>query len=373
MKKRFLTKMLSVIVSALTICMLSMPVQVSSAEEHVAKQPDYTKKGSVTVDIREADGKTVAGGSLTVIPVADAAYDGGNNLFVYREEFAECGLDLQRIDAEENGAPGLAEELAAWVGEKGLTGTEREIDKDGKVVFEELPLGLYLFIQKTPAEGYESVHPFLVTLPLWDGEKLVYDVEAGPKVGTATGLTYIEPPVKKVFKAKRGTLPKDETFNFRMVPEKKEDPMPAPEGSVSDKETGAITVSHEAGTFSFGKIWFSTEDIGKTYIYTISELSGKNSKITYDKTVYKLKVEVAKNAETGKIECKTSVTGNSGKKASGIVFTNVYDNPPTPSTPGKPGKPSLPKTGQLWWPVPIFALAGVLFFAFGRVRSRSNK
>ena len=371
MKKRFLTKALSVLVSVLTLCMIGMPVLASSVDEHAAKQPDYTKKGSVTVAIREADGTAVPGGTLTVIPVADAVYDDGNNLFVYTEEFAECGLDLQRIDAEENGAPGLAEELAAWAGEKGIAGTDKEIDKDGKAVFEELPLGLYLFIQKTPAEGYESVHPFLVTVPLWDGEKLVYDVEAGPKVGTAVGLTYIEPPVKKVFKAKRGTLPKDETFRFRIVPGDKEDPMPALEGIVPDKETGSVTVSHGAGTFSFGKIWFGSKDVGKTYTYTISELSGKNSKITYDKTVYKLKVEVVKNAESGKIECKTSVTGNSGKEASGIVFTNVYDNPP--GTPGKPGKPSLPKTGQLWWPVPLLALSGILFFALGRVKSREKK
>jgi pilin isopeptide linkage protein len=149
--------------------------------------------------------------------------------------------------------------------------------------------------------------------------------------------------------------------------------MPAPEGGVQDKETGAVTMSHGAGTFTFGKIWFGTKDIGKTYTYTISELAGKNSKITYDKTVYKLKVEVVKNEESGKIECKTSVTGKSDKEASGIVFTNVYDTPPTPGTPGKPGKPSLPKTGQLWWPVPILAMAGVLFFAFGRIRGRSNK
>jgi pilin isopeptide linkage protein len=305
--------------------------------------------------------------------VADAVYDDGNNLFVYREEFAECGLDLLRIDSEENGAPELAEELATWAGEKALAGTDMEIDKDGKAVFEELPLGLYLFIQKTPAEGYESVHPFLVTVPMWDGEKLVYDVEAGPKVGTAVGLTCIEPPVKKVFKAKRGTLPKDETFRFRIVPGDKEDPMPAPEGVVPNPETGAVTVTHGAGTFTFGKIWFGSEDVGKTYTYAISELSGKNSKISYDKTVYKLTVEVIKNEETGKLECKTVVTGKDDKEVKEIVFNNVYDNPPgTPGKPGKPGKPKLPQTGQLWWPVPILALAGILFFGFGRIRSREN-
>lgn len=373
MKKRFLTKTLSVLIAVLTMSVFSVPVMASSLEEHAAKQPDYTKKGSVSVDIKEADGTAVAGGTLTIIPVADAVYDDGNNLFVFKEGFEGCELDLGKIDLEKSGAPELAEELAAWVEQKGIAGKEKEIDGNGKVVFEELGLGLYLFIQKKTAESYENVHPFLVTVPMWDGEKLVYDVEAGPKVGTAVGLVSVEPPVKKVFKAKRGTLPKDESFTFRMIPAEKDQPMPAPEGSVKNEENGAITIQHGAGTFSFGKIWFGSEDAGKTYTYKIGEVAGKNSKITYDKTIYTLKIEVIRNEETGKIECKTSVTGSDGKEASGIVFTNVYDTPPTPGTPGKPGNPKLPQTGQLWWPVPILALAGILFFGFGRIRSRSNK
>lgn len=374
MGKRFLSKALSVLISILTICTFSMTVVASSAEEHAARQPDYTKKGSVTVEIRESDGSSVGGGTLTVIPVAEAVYDNGDNIFVFNEGFAGCGLDLGRLDSEISGASELAEEFAAWTTEKKIAGTEKEINEAGRVVFNNLDLGLYLFIQNTPAEGYESVHPFLVTVPLKNGEELVYDVDASPKLGSAMGLLYIEPPVKKVFKAKRGTLPKNEVFNFRMVPGEKDDPMPAPEGVVPDQETGSITVKHKAGTFTFGKIWFSTEDVGKTYTYTISELGGKNSKITYDKTIYKLKVEIVKDEETGKIECKTSVTGNDDKKAEEIVFTNVYDTPPgTPGTPGKPGKPKLPQTGQLWWPVPILAAAGILFFGFGRIRSRNNK
>ena len=369
MKKRFLKKILSLLVSVLAISMLSMTAAASSAEEHAERQPDHTRKGSASVYIREADGKAVPGGSITIFTVADAVFEGGNNLFVCREEFAACGLDLQRIDPEGSGAPDLARELADWALEKGIEGREKEIDENGRAVFEDLSLGLYLFIQKTPAIGYECVQPFLVTVPLWDGQKLVYDVEAGPKAGTAAGLACIEPSVKKVFRAGKGTLPKGETFNFRMVPGDREYPMPAPEGGVRDEKTGAVTVNHGAGTFTFGKIWFGTEDIGRTYTYTISELAGKNRKITYDRTVYRLKVEVVKNEESGKTECRTSVSGD-GKKAAGIVFTNVYDTPPAP---GKPGKPKLPQTGQLWWPVPLLFLAGIMLLGMGRIRSRSSK
>lgn len=66
------------------------------------------------------------------------------------------------------------------------------------------------------------------------------------------------------------------------------------------------------------------------------------------------------------------------------------DTPPTdildPDVPLSPAEPpvdieepdvpanavSLPQTGQLWWPVPVLALAGIAVFSFGWIRSRKN-
>lgn len=128
MKKRFLTRAFSMIAPVLIVSMLCMNVMASSAEEHAARQPDYTRKGSVTVDIREADGSAVGGGTISLIPVAEAVYEDGNNFFVFTEDFEGCGADLQTIELEESGAPELAGELAAWAEQKGLKGTEKEID-----------------------------------------------------------------------------------------------------------------------------------------------------------------------------------------------------------------------------------------------------
>ena len=67
----------------------------------------------------------------------------------------------------------------------------------------------------------------------------------------------------------------------------------------------------------------------------------------------------------------------------GITFklTNEY-NPPSeppsepsepPSEPTKPTEPpKLPQTGQLWWPVPIMFLSGIMFVAIGIVRRREE-
>ncbi|MBQ3974458.1 MAG: hypothetical protein II628_09860 [Lachnospiraceae bacterium] len=353
MGKRFLAKALSALISLLTVLLLCTPA-------YAAEQPDYSRKGSVRVMVRDADGSIVPGGSLTVIPVADAVYEDGNNYFVFREEFADCGLDLEEIGTEESGAPELAEKLAAWAQEKGIEGREQAVDEAGEAVFEGLSLGLYLFLQKVPADGYESLRPFLVTVPLWDGERLVYDIEAGPKAGRAMGLACAEVPAEKVFRAESGSLPKDETFHFQILPEDRNAPMPAAEGGLQDPETGAVTVTHGAGPFSFGKIWLDSEDIGKRYTYTIRELPGAGAGITYDDTVYTLTLEAEKNEASGKTECRTSVTGKNGREASKIVFTNIYRNPSS----GLP--PLLPETGQLWWPVPVLSLAGLMLIAAGR-------
>lgn len=47
-----------------------------------------------------------------------------------------------------------------------------------------------------------------------------------------------------------------------------------------------------------------------------------------------------------------------------ISITNEY----TPEVPPPP--PNIPRTGQLWWPVPFLAIFGIVFFTIGWVRRR---
>lgn len=48
-------------------------------------------------------------------------------------------------------------------------------------------------------------------------------------------------------------------------------------------------------------------------------------------------------------------------------------NPTTPSTPTKPTDPKLPQTGQLTWPIPVLAAAGLLLLVVGFVLRRGKK
>ena len=54
-----------------------------------------------------------------------------------------------------------------------------------------------------------------------------------------------------------------------------------------------------------------------------------------------------------------------------FVVTNTY-NENVPDKPTTPTKPTLPKTGRLWWPVPILISVGLLFTVIGLVRHRGN-
>ena len=66
-----------------------------------------------------------------------------------------------------------------------------------------------------------------------------------------------------------------------------------------------------------------------------------------------------------------------------FVMTNTYaaeipDDPtpeaPLPPDPAKPtpGGPTLPQTGQVWWPVPLLLMTGLLLLAVGLFRRRTT-
>lgn len=49
-----------------------------------------------------------------------------------------------------------------------------------------------------------------------------------------------------------------------------------------------------------------------------------------------------------------------------IFITNEYTGPDVPP-------PDIPQTGQLWWPVPLLAILGTVFFAIGWARRRDTE
>ncbi|MBQ5959068.1 MAG: hypothetical protein IJL53_00235 [Firmicutes bacterium] len=368
-------KRLTTILLALIMMLVLSTPMAANAAEHDDRQPDYTKTGSIAVDITTAKGEAVNGGSLTAYLVADAVNKDGDNVFVLMEDFKDSGLDLSAVETEENGSPKLAATAAAYAAKEGIKGKTVTVDEKGHAVFPDLTLGLYVVVQAEPAQGYEPIRPFAVTVPFWDGSKLVYDVTANPKPESAVALAKYDPPMEKLVVEKNGKAPKDSKFVFRMEPKEPWYPMPDPGEATYDPSTGSLTITVQgAGSYEFGWMYYGKNDIGNTYQYDVYEVKGDAANYEYDTQIYTMTIEVTYDETAGEIKLDVKYTDKNGNEVDTIKFTNIYDEPsvtppPTPPTPPTP----IPDTGQLWWPVPLLAAAGLALVAFGLIRNRREK
>lgn len=151
---------------------------------------DLSRTGSIKVSLYDSEtSEAVGGGTLTLYRVAKVKKDNANLSFVYTNGFEDCGVELGDLSEGEL-AGRLAEKIAATA-----ESTTVEISDLGVAEFGDLEVGLYLVVQTTAAENYNVVNPFLVSVPIQENGKYVYDVDALPKVGTAAKKTP-EPPDK---------------------------------------------------------------------------------------------------------------------------------------------------------------------------------
>lgn len=148
--------------------------------------PDPSRTGSIRFSMLY-DGSAVGGGSLTLHRVGDVAEEDGNYTFTLTEAYAASGAGLTDLTDT-----ALAAGLADYTTANGIAGEEVTIGSDGTAAADGLALGLYLVMQDQPAEGYEPIAPFLVSVPMWDetAGAYLYTVDAAPKLG---GLTKTPP------------------------------------------------------------------------------------------------------------------------------------------------------------------------------------
>ena len=141
-------------------------------------------------------------------------------------------------------------------------------------------------------------------------------------------------------------LKKDE-FSFKLVGE--------------DVES---TVTNDAdGKINFDK--FEYDEPG-TYVYTISEVKGDETGMTYDKSVFTATVNVVDDGE-GNLKANIAFT-KGDKSVEGIVFNNTYKKPETPVSTPDPGTPktvtNIVKTVKGFLPTTGDQQAAALLMAF---------
>lgn len=148
----------------------------SSLSALAAEVPDLNVKGTVTVTMHSGEA-IVAGGTLTLYRVGEIYEDDGNYDFKPTGDFKAWGENFEDIQS-----PELALDLADYAHRHFLKGITENISEEGIAEFKELEPGLYLLVQQEAAKGYLQANPFLVSLPIMENGKYVYQADASPKV-----------------------------------------------------------------------------------------------------------------------------------------------------------------------------------------------
>ena len=167
---------------------------------------DLHRQGSISVTLTErVDNTLIAGAELSLYRVADV-FHGNDGALQYRYTTAFESCDFAVTDSD------LAKKLEGFVENKSIDSIKMTTDGQGKAVFPELDMGLYLVIQSNTVSGYSPCKPFIVSLPLETKGVYQYDVDASPKTEIAK-LTDIT--IQKVWnKDETASLPESITVQL---------------------------------------------------------------------------------------------------------------------------------------------------------------
>lgn len=136
---------------------------------------DLSKKGSISITLKEkSENVLINGAEITIYYVGDASIKDNNLVFNKREELT-CDVSLDNLKDTKlvsNISKCINDNVIKYVG----------TTNNGKVTFNNLNQGLYLVSQTKNVEGYSLIDSFLVAIPKVEDNKWVYDINALPKV-----------------------------------------------------------------------------------------------------------------------------------------------------------------------------------------------
>lgn len=156
------------------LVVLSLPLNANAAEF------DLGRTGTIKVQLRDVYfPDEPIGGTLVLYKVGDAQEVDNNLSFSLTLAFSGSGVSLGDVNAS-----GLAQQLASYAMENNVEGSSARADASGYVTFSGLSAGVYLVAQREEVDGYLTVAPFLVSLPMYSAESggWLYTIEAAPKV-----------------------------------------------------------------------------------------------------------------------------------------------------------------------------------------------
>ncbi|MBE6986450.1 MAG: VWA domain-containing protein [Ruminococcaceae bacterium] len=251
-------------------------------------------------------------------------------------------------------------------------------DESGRFAFQSIEFtteGTYVYTLEEKDDGKDLItydttkYTLTVTVVDENGElKATTVVTKGNETVTDYGFTNIYTPedaetiisVQKILDNKSEETMGLNGFIFQLVEEASQE---------------ALTATSDAEGKAQFQLGFSAADVGKTFTYKLSEKAGDVEGMTYDDTVYEIKVVVSQNSETG--ELVLTVTRDNEAVDGSAEFTNVYAPVSEPEEdPNEPGKDpedpdGPPETGDdfhmiLWGTVCLGAAVMLAVLVIGK-------
>ena len=247
-----------------------------------------------------------------------------------------------------------AETLAAYAARDGVKpAASATVGSDGTAQFTNLQPGLYLLTGDYCEADNRQYTPqnALVSLPEWDAEKgMQYDVAAKPK------FTMTETPPET-----------PDTPDTPTTPDTPSNTPPTPATPNTTPATRSVTAV---------KVWQDGDAADRPQSVTVQLLQNGSPKA-------EAKLDASNSwrytwndldaAATWQVVEKTVPTGYAVLIAqSGSQYTLTNSRAATPAATVTTPAGSLPQTGQLWWPVPLLAGAGMLLYVYGWLRKRQQ-
>lgn len=311
----------------LLLVALMLPVTV-----YAAGSLDKDRSVSLTISYRD-NGTPLVGAEFSIYLVATVDEYGE---LTTTDTFKQFNVDIwgKNDDAWKT----LASTLEGYVLRDSVMPTDSgKIDQNGYLTFptseKKLSQGLYLVLGKRHTQGncYYDATPFMVMLPTQDTVKneWAYEVTVSPKHDSnpiPDTPTTITRKVLKVWSDDGHENQRPKEIIVQLLRDSK---------------------VYDTVTLNKDNNWrYTWKDLDSDYAWTVVEKENSG---------YTVRVE------------RDGVT---------FVVTNTYvpkePEPTEPTKPTKPTKPNLPQTGQLWWPVPMLLMVGVLFVLIGLIRCKRS-
>lgn len=331
---------------------------------------DLTKKGSLELTYKyNGDGANILlpGVTLNIYRVASIDAVGEYTLLSpYNDPEQFPVTDLNQIKNQDSWDE-LVTSIWGYIYTNKITPDASGIsDENGKVKLEDLELGIYLVVSDTlkQTDCTYTFRAFFTSIPGLDADgnwiNSVYDIIGVPKCERTLNPTTVSYSLYKrwVDTGYESSRPSSIAVDLYLDG--------ALFRTVTLSDANAWTYSWE---YEDGHTWTIAEHITGSYSAALSE-SGTSFILTNTHTT-----DTPPDNPPDNPPWNTPPSSPPSTPVTPAVAGAVRTPAVTPAavTPDVLGASRLPQTGQLWWPVPVLALAGMLLFGIGWYKEHGGK